>query len=216
MSIQPTKSINPGNEKLIDQQLELIYKAASLYKYFLIPDNNKIEKDNVYMISKEYMDNFKEKIKYNDSIDLFQEKFNEEKCEEFKGEMKKYSLNDLNVLNEIIYEDVKVFGNLDDVEENIDKGFDFVSKEFLDTIELDFTDADFNDYKVQYIQDSNSKIIIFKDETKLLITTVDDKVKYHAIPAPIKMEPDKNNDKKKSIRRTKTLIIRNRKRKTNL
>ena len=57
-------SKNPAEIKLMDQYKKQIYEAAVIYKNFLPLDKDKFEKDGVYMISKEYIDNFKEKIKY--------------------------------------------------------------------------------------------------------------------------------------------------------
>ena len=196
-------SMNPANLRLINEYKNEIYEAAVEYTNFLKSDKDKLTKDNVFMISKEYLDNFKQKINYNDSIDLF--KVNtDENCDKFFEQVKNYSLDDL---KDIIFKDIKIFGGFDDLEENIDKGFEFVSKEFLKKIELEAVeDPNFDYYKVKYIKDSNNIIIIFNDESKLFIINEGNGTKCHAIPAPIK------GDKNILLKRTKTLFAVGRKR----
>ena len=195
--------MNPANLRLINEYKNEIYEAAVEYTNFLKSDKDKLTKDNVFMISKEYLDNFKQKINYNDSIDLF--KVNtDENCDKFFEQVKNYSLDDL---KDIIFKDIKIFGGFDDLEENIDKGFEFVSKEFLKKIELEaIEDPNFDYYKVKYIKDSNNIIIIFNDESKLFIINEGNGTKCHAIPAPIK------GDKNILLKRTKTLFAVGRKR----
>ena len=66
-------SKNPAEIKLMDQYKREMYDAAVIYKNFLASEQDNIERDNIYMISKEYIDYFKEKIKYNELNDLFKE-----------------------------------------------------------------------------------------------------------------------------------------------
>ena len=193
--------MNPANKKLMDEYKRIIYDAAVLYKNFIESDKNNIEKDNVIMISKEYIDNFKEKINY-DKVKDFLKENTDDNFEKFEEQQKNYSLNDLEA---IIFKEIKVFGELDDLEDNIDKGFDFVNKEFLEKLEFDFDDKN-KDYEVKYKKDLNNIIIIFNDDSKLFIISNGNELKYHAIPAPIKME----STKKKPIRRANTIILRSR------
>jgi len=191
-------SKNPAEIKLMDQYKKQIYDAAVIYKNFLPLDKDKIEKDNVYMISKEYIDNFKEKIKYNEVSDLFKEN-TEDNFFAFDEKMANCTLNDL---EEIIFSEIKVFGELDDLEDNIEKGFEFVSKEFLEKLEFELDEKD-TEHKVKYIKDSKNIIIIFSNESKLLIIPHENGFKYHAIPAPVK------STRKKPIRRSSTILISN-------
>ena len=191
-------SKNPAEIKLMDQYKKQIYEAAVIYKNFLPLDKDKFEKDPVYMISKEYIDNFKEKIKYNEVSDLFKEN-TEDNFFAFDEKMTNCTLNDL---EEIIFSEIKVFGELDDLEDNIEKGFDFVSKEFLEKMEFDFDDKN-PDIKVKFIKDLKNIIIIFNDESKLLIIPHENEIKYQAIPAPVK------SSKKNPIRRSKTIRVTN-------
>ena len=53
-------SKNPAEIKLMDQYKREMYDAAAIYKNFLASEQDNIERDNIYMISKEYIDYFKE------------------------------------------------------------------------------------------------------------------------------------------------------------
>ena len=57
--------------------------------------------------------------------------------------------------------------------------------------------------KIMYIKDSKNIIIIFSNESKLLIIPHENGFKYHAIPAPVK------SSRKKPIRRSSTILISN-------
>ena len=128
------------------------------------------------MISKEYIDNFKEKIKYNEVSDLFKEN-TDDNFFTFDEKMANCTLNDL---EEIIFSEIKVFGELDEKD---------------------------TEHKVKYIKDSKNIIIIFSNESKLLIIPHENGFKYHAIPAPVK------STRKKPIRRSSTILISNNKKK---
>ena len=198
MSKDLTTSMNPQELKLIKEYKKQIYEAAVEYKNFISIDKDKFEKDSVYMISKEYIDNFKEKIKYDEISDLFKEN-TEDNFEVFN---KKLGSCTKSYLEEIIFSDIKIFGELDDLEDNIEKGFDFVSKEFLEKMEFEFDDKN-PDIKVKFIKDLKNIIIIFNDESKLLIIPHENEIKYQAIPAPVK------SSKKNPIRRSKTIRVTN-------
>ena len=190
--------MNPMELKFIKQYKKEIYEAAVEYKNFLSLDKDKIEKDNVYMISKEYIDNFKEKIKYDEISYLFNEN-TEDNFNAFEEKIRNFTLSNL---EEIIFSDIKIFGDLVDLEDYIQKGFEFVSKEFLEKMEYDFDDKD-PFYKVKLIKDLKNIIIIFNDESKLLIIPHENEIIYHAIPAPVK------SSKKKQIRRSNSIFISN-------
>ena len=194
-------STNPGSIKVLDDNKKLIYEAAVLYKTFIPSDKDKIEKDKVFMISRDYTDKFKEKINYDKVSDLLKEN-TEDNLKKFNEQLKSYSLDDL---EEIIYSEIMIFGELDELEDNITKGFDFVSIDFLEKLEFEFPENSQSYYEVKYIKDSKNIIILFNDGSKLLIIPHENEVKYHAIPAPIK------SSKKKPIRRANSIIIKNKK-----
>jgi len=194
-------SMNPGEKKLMDDYKKTIYEAAVIYKNFIPLDKDKIEKDKVFMISKDYTDKFKEKINYDKIGDLLKEN-TEDNFKKFDEQLKNYSLTDL---EEIIFSEINIFGELDELEDNIAKGFDFVNFEFLEKLEFEFPENNRDNYEVKYIKDLKNTIIVFNDDSKLLIIPHGDEIKYHAIPSPIK------SSKKNKIRRANTILIKNRK-----
>ena len=198
MSKDLTTSMNPQELKLIKEYKKQIYEAAVEYKNFISIDKDKFEKDSVYMISKEYIDNFKEKIKYDEISDLFNENI-EENFNAFEEKIRNFTLKNL---EDIIFSDIKIFGDLVDLEDYIQKGFEFVSKEFLEKMEFEFDDKN-PDLKAKFIKDLKNIIILFNDESKLLIIPHENEIKYQAIPAPVK------SSKKNPIRRSKTFRITN-------
>ena len=58
MARQIGVSENPLNKKMRDEYTTEIYKAAVIYYAFSNSDKDKIEKDDVYIISKEFIDFF--------------------------------------------------------------------------------------------------------------------------------------------------------------
>ena len=194
-------SMNPANKKLMDDYKKLIYDAAVLYKNFIPTEKDNIEKDKVIMISKEYTDNFKEKINYDKIGDLLIEN-TEDNFEKFDEQLKNYSLTDL---EEIIFSEINIFGELDELEDNVAKGFDFVNFEFLEKLDFEFPENNRDNYEVKYIKDLKNIIIIFNDESKLLIIPHGKEIRYHAIPGPIK------SSKKINLRRANTILIKNKK-----
>ena len=191
-------SKNPAEIKLMDQYKREMYDAAVIYKNFLASEQDNIERDNIYMISKEYIDYFKEKIKYNELNDLFKEN-TDDNFYTFDEKIGNFTLNEL---EGIIFRDVKIFGELDNIEDNIEKGFELVNKDFMEKLEFDL-DYEDPSIKVKYIKDSKNKIVIFNDESKLLIIPHENEIKYQAIPAPVK------SSKKNPIRRSKTIRVTN-------
>ena len=196
---------NPLNEKMMEEYRKDIYNAAVAYNNFVTSIKEKTEIDNVFIISKEYMDFFKEKIIYDEKKDYYKEK-KDDNYKKFKDEVSiKYSFDEL---EEIVYREIKIYGDLDDLEVDINKGFEFVTKDFLDSLEVEFNEED---YKVKYMQDSNNIIVKFKDDSKLIIfTDKNNQKKYHAIPAPVISAQNKS-----AFKRTSTICIsRRRKDKT--
>ena len=196
---------NPLNEKMMEEYRKDIYNAAVAYNNFVTSIKEKTEIDNVFIISKEYMDFFKEKIIYDEKKDYYKEK-KDDNYKKFKDEVSiKYSFDEL---EEVVYREIKIYGDLDDLEVDINKGFEFVTKDFLDSLEVEFNEED---YKVKYMQDSNNIIVKFKDDSKLIIfTDKNNQKKYHAIPAPVISAQNKS-----AFKRTSTICIsRRRKDKT--
>ena len=215
MARQIGVSENPLNKKMRDEYTTEIYKAAVIYYAFSNSDKDKIEKDDVYIISKEFIDFFKEKIKYSENQDLFKQK-TDENYDKFYKKLNNYSLS---ALEEIIFKQIMFYGDLNDLEDNIAIGFEFVSKDFLDSLEFDLQgeneydneSINFEEYKVKYIKDSNNIIIVFKDDSKLIACTDKNGTKYHAIPAPVNSV---SSSKNKVLKRMNTICVSRRADKT--
>ena len=215
MARQIGVSENPLNKKMRDEYTTEIYKAAVIYYDFSNSDKDKIEKDDVYIISKEFIDFFKEKIKYSENQDLFKQK-TDENYDKFYKKLNNYSLS---ALEEIIFKQIMFYGDLNDLEDNIAIGFEFVSKDFLDSLEFDLQgeneydneSINFEEYKVKYIKDSNNIIIVFKDDSKLIACTDKNGTKYHAIPAPVNSV---SSSKNKVLKRMNTICVSRRADKT--
>ena len=204
MKQQIGRSENPINKKMRDEFIEEMYNAAVLYYNFLPSDKDKIEKDNVYMISKEFVDHFKDKINYDKNINLFKVK-NDDNQEKFYESFNNYLVNDLEA---IVFHQITIYADLNDLEVDINNGFEFVSQDFLVSLEVDI---DFDDYKVKYIKDENNIIIVFADESKLIICNDKKGAKYHAIPAPV---ISIKSIEKKTLKRRNTICITGRRDKT--
>ena len=204
MKQQIGRSENPINKKMRDEFIEEMYNAAVLYYNFLPSDKDKIEKDNVYMISKEFVDHFKDKINYDKNINLFKVK-NDDNQEKFYESFNNYLVNDLEA---IVFHQITIYADLNDLEVDINNGFEFVSQDFLVSLEVDI---DFEDYKVKYIKDENNIIIVFADESKLIICNDEKGTKYHAIPAPV---ISIKSIEKKTLKRRNTICITGRRDKT--
>ena len=184
----------------MEEDKEKIFELAKIYKKFSEYLQNinvkKNSKDNaVYIISKEFIDIFKEKIEYENSKEYLNENTNEkENLNNFKKILKKYSYEEL---SSILCADIKLYNDLSDIQEDISKGFDFVNYDFLD--KLDFDD-NFDDYIAHYYRDKNNILIIFDDKSKLIINEENEKTKYHVMDAPIK-----KIDNIPEIKKTKTI-----------
>ena len=201
------ESQNPLNKKARDEFSEEIYKAGVIYYNFLQSDKDKIQKDNIFIISKEFIDSFKAKIKYDENINLFK-KGGDDSYEKFYKFLTNYSINEL---ESIVFSPITIYGDLDDLEDDIDKGFEFVTKDFLEKLEVklidEINDINFEDYKVKYIKDGNNIIIIFDDESKLIICNDNNGTQYHAIPAPV---ISVKSSEKKTFRKANTICIKGR------
>ena len=170
----------------MEEDKDKIFEIAKCYKDFSENlKNNKNEKNKVaYLISKESIDIFKSKIKYEETKEYIKDNGNEENLKQFKEKLKDYSLNDLDL---ILCIDIKLYCNLSEIQEDISKGFNLVDYNFLD--KLDF-DENFEDYIVHYYKIDNNLMIEFNDKSKLLIEEENGKYKYHVMEAPI-IEIDK-------------------------
>ena len=101
---QTKKTMNPMILMQMEEYIEQIFKAAVIYYKFEknlkkineSKDGNKDEK--IYMISKEFLDNFKNKIDYDKIKDIFADEENEENKDKFKEQLMKYNLEDLELI----------------------------------------------------------------------------------------------------------------------
>ena len=194
------ESMNPLVKEMKDEYIKQIFEAATIYKNFCeyLNSNENGEKD-IYIISKKFLDNFKDKINYNKIIDYFDENNQEKNLTKFEKQLNKYSVSEL---ESIIFDEIKIIGDLDEIDNNIAEGFEFVNYEFLEKLEYEI-----KSFNTKYIKEKNNIIIIFEDKSKLLISEQNGKFKYHAIPSPFQ-EIEKIN----SLHKTKTYYISNKNR----
>ena len=75
----------------------------------------------------------------------------------------------------------------------------------METLDFEFPENNRDNYEVKYIKNFKNIIILFNDDSKLLIIPHEKEIKYHAIPAPIK------SSKKKLLRRANAILIKNKK-----
>ena len=134
------------------------------------------------MITKTFLDNFKNKIKYNETRDLYVDEKNEENFKKFEENLKYYKLDELEL---IIFGELNLYGDLEKINDDYEKGFDFVNADFLKKLEFEI-EKDMQDSNVKYYKENNNVIVIFADNSKLLISEKEGKYKYNAIPSPIK------------------------------
>ena len=175
--------------ELMDSYKKQIFEASVIYHKF--EENLKKigesqgqngENEKIYMITKEFLDNFKNKINYNKTKDLFVDRDNEENFKKFEDNMVGCQVDDLEY---IIFGEFKLYGDLDKVDEDFKKGFDFVNEDFLNELEFDF-EENMKDCNVEYYKNNNTITVIFPDKSKLLINEINGNYKYNAIPSPIK------------------------------
>ena len=197
--LRQVDTVNPLTYGQMVDYANIIFKAATIYYKFEenfkkineSEQNNKEEK--IYMISKEFLDNFKTKIDYYKIRDTFAKEENEENKKNFEEQLlKKYNLNELEL---IIFGDINLYGDFEKIEENYKKGFEFVNYEFLDQLEFEF-DANMKESNIDYYKENNNIIIIFWDKSKLIISEKDGEKKYYAIPSPVTEIKDSKKYKK--------------------
>ena len=191
--MKKTETLNQMCRELIDNYIKQIYNAAAIYYQFEEKLKNekstkKDENEKIYMITKEFLDNFKTKINYNENKALFADKDKEENYQIFEEKLKDYTVNDLEY---IIFGEFNLYGDLEKVDDDFQKGFDFVNEDFLDELDFDFEEG-MKDSNVDYYKNNNNIIVIFSDRSKLLINDANGKFNYNAIPSPIKELNDKN------------------------
>ena len=194
-------------ESQMEEDKERIFELTIIYKTFsdhLQNLNNSEEKKNkdegsnntVYIISKDFTEEFKKKIKYEKTKELLVEDENlkEENLKKFKEFLKEYSYEEL---YSILCADIKLYSELEAIEEDISKGIDFVNYDFLDKLEFE----DMDDYACKYYRNKENIFILFDDKSKLIINKEDGKYKYHGIPPPFEKKEDVDN----KLKRTKTV-----------
>ena len=199
-------------ESQMEEDKEKIFDLAIEYKNF----NNELNhiEDNlkkgisVYIISKEFIDEFKKAIKYEEVQDLLVNN-NEQNLAKFKENLNHYTYKDL---YSILCADIKLYTDLDDLEEDISngKGIEFVNFNFLNKLEFE---ENLGDYVSKYFKHKNSIMVVLDDKSKLLINKEGDTIKYHGIGAPL--EKSKINTEKEKSRRTKTISYLSNKRSKN-
>jgi hypothetical protein len=196
-NIQKVETLNPGVQEIRDEYIRQIFEAGVIYRKF--SESLKSEKDlKIYMISKKILDDFKQKIKYEENKEYFSEKDQEKNFQKIEDQLNKFSVGEL---ESIIFTDIKIFGDLGEIETNFNIGFDFVNEEFLDKLEFNIENKE---SAITYNKEKNNTIIIFGDKSKLLINENNGVYKYHVIPPPIK-----EINIVKSIYKTKTFVITN-------
>ena len=187
----------------IEEDKRQIFELAKIYKNF--SENIENEKKNkhkddknnqTYMISREYIDNFKEFIKYEEIKEYLKDSDNDTNFHKFKEKLKDKTLDELEY---ILCADIKLYCCLSEIQEDFTKGFDFINYCFLN--KLDF-DENFEDYIVQLNKKENVTLVQFNDKSKLLIEEENGKYKYHVMEAPII-----NVDSIPKIKRTKTIAF---------
>ena len=202
------KTMNPMVLMQGEEYIEQIFKAAVIYYKFeknlkKINESKEGNKDEkIYMISKEFLDNFKNKIDYDKIKDIFADEENEEKKDKFKEQLMKYNLEDLELI--ILAEFNLYGGDFEQIEEDCKKGFEFVNYEFLDQLDYEF-DANMKESNIEYYKDNNKIIIVFSDKSKLLISEQGEEKKYYAIPSPV------DETKGALIKKNKTFSMKKRK-----
>ena len=182
----------------IEESKEQIFELAKIYKNFSENlDNTKKDKNKdeykAYIISREYIDNFKEIIKYEETKEYLKESENENNLKLFKEKLKDKTLEEL---DSILCANIKLYCNLSEIQEDLSKGFDFINYYFLD--KLDF-DENFDDYIVPLYKKGNNILVEFDDKSKLIIEDENGTRKYHVIDPPIIKV-----DNMPEIKRTKT------------
>ena len=187
-----------------ERDMDTLFQISRIYKTFSehLENINKDKKNNiVYMISKEFINNFKKNVKYEQTKELLNED-KEENLQKFKQYLKEYTYGELYSFLEA---DIKLYCDLDEIQEDIDKGFEFVDYNFLDKFDFE---ENFEDFIAHYYREKNNIFIEFDDNSKFIINQENGKTKYHVMEAPVQridVPP---------IKRTKTAFLSNRRSKT--
>ena len=210
-NLKRPETVNPAILMQMDEYIDQIYEAAKIYYNFeenLKKMNESKEKNNeekIYMISKDFLDNFKNKINYDKTKALFANPDDEENKQKIKDLLMTYNYEELEL---IIFGVMRVYGDFETIEEDCKKGFEFVNYEFLDKLEC------FNSERIEakgnnidYYKNNDNIIVVFPDKSKLIISEKKGEKKYCVIPSPVN-ELRRNNNYKKI--KTYTMNNRNR------
>ena len=117
--LRQVDTVNPLTYGQMVDYANIIFKAATIYYKFEenfkkineSEQNNKEEK--IYMISKEFLDNFKTKIDYYKIRDTFAKEENEENKKNFEEQLlKKYNLDELEL---IIFGEINLYGDFEKI-----------------------------------------------------------------------------------------------------
>ena len=200
------EELNPMLKAQMEEDKNKLFEIATAYKKFSEEIDNKKNSDEekvnkVYIISKEFVDIFKKSIKYKESEELFTDDKNEENLTKFKEKIKDLTFDDIDKILSV--EEIKFYVDLQEIQNDLEKGFEFVDFDFLEK----FGFENFDEFLVDYYKEQNNICIIFDDQSKLLINDEKGKKKYHAIDPPY--------DKKEweiSMKKTKTFVFMSNKR----
>ena len=199
--MKKVETMNIITKELVDTYIKQIYEAAIIYRKF--EDNlnkpgehgNNEKEEKIYMISKVFLDNFKNKIKYNETRDLYIDEKSEENFKKFEENLQYYRLEELEL---IIFGEFNLYGDLEKINDDYEKGFDFVNSAFLEKLEFEF-EKNMLDSNIKYYKEKNIIIVIFPDNSKLLISEKEGNYKYNAIPSPIKTLKSNTLQKKRTF-----------------
>lgn len=169
----------------MEEDKEKAFELGKIYKKFYerlenINESEEEKQNNgIYIIPKEFIDNFKDKIKYKETKEYFNENGNDkENLEKFKEKLKDYTYEDL---DSILCADINIYSDLTEIQDNFEKGIEFVNSEFLD--KLDF-EENFDIFCCHFYKEKNNICIEFDNKSKLLINKEEGQVKYHLIDPP--------------------------------
>ena len=204
--VKKSETINPATKELMDIYIKQIFEAAVIYRKF--EDNLKkinesgenVEGEKIYMITRDFLDNFREKINYNEIRDCFTDEGNQENFYKFEEKLSNLTYDDLEL---IVLGEFNIYGDLEKIEEDYQKGFDFVNEEFLDKLDFSLED-NMKDSNVNIYKEKNNIIVMFSDRSKLLIYENKGNYKYSAIPSSIR-----EIQKISAIKKNKTFKITN-------
>ena len=203
--IAKSSTTNPATKELMDIYKKQIFEAAIIYRKF--EDNLKkinqspedAEPEKIYMITRNFLDNFRQKIYYEDLRNYFTDPENRENYEKFDEKLSNLTYDELEL---IVLGEFNLYGDFEKIEEDYQKGFDFVNEEFLEKLDFPLEDS-MKDSNVNIYQDKNNTIVMFSDRTKLLISEENGKFKYSVIPSLIReIQKGDTIQKKKTFKMT--------------